>query len=194
MKQVLVIAGPTGSGESTITQALLGRFPHMRRLITATTRAPRSNETGDEYYFFSKEEFLAKKEQGLILESTYQANRDVYYGTYAPDLEEKLAAGFIVIMNPDIVGARYYKEHHNATTIFLRPQNIEELMGRIQKRNPNISETELQHRRESAEAELRDEQPFYDYVVVNEDGGLERAINEVIDILKKEGYETSHGN
>lgn len=189
-RQVLVIAGPTGSGETTVTNEIVRRFPsRMKRLVTATTRPPRAGEqNGVDYYFFTPEEFMSAKERGEILESTYIANRDTYYGTYAPDLKKKVASGDIVIVNPDIVGARYYREHFDAIAIFIVPESIDALARRIRDRNPELPEAEIEKRRENAEAEIRDEQSFYDYTVRNADGKLEDAVLHVVDIMRKEGY------
>lgn len=188
-KQVVVIAGPTGSGESTITKEILNRFPNTTRLVTATTRPPRSGEEPNkDYYFFSESEFKEKLTQGEILESTYNEARGVYYGTYAPDLNEKIANGKIVIVNPDIVGAKYYKEHNDAVTIFIKTESVDILIERIKARNPEMSEQELALRRLNAEAEIRDEQSYYDYVVLNRNGALEEAVNEVVSILQTKGY------
>ncbi len=188
-KQILVIAGPTGSGESTITNEIIKRYPHkVVRLITSTTREPRPGEqNGVDYFFFTKEQFAEARAAGQLLEETYVANRDTYYGTYKPDLEEKLSRGFIVIVNPDLVGAKFYKEHYNATTVFVKSANINELKGRLQKRNPEMSEEEHAKRIENAVLEFNDE-PQYDYAVINGDGELVKAVEEVIEIMKKEGY------
>jgi len=78
----LVIAGPTGSGESTITRELINRYPIFVRLVTATTRPPRLNEKdGEDYYFFSEEEFKKEVTKGNIIEHTFVTGRAVYYGT-----------------------------------------------------------------------------------------------------------------
>src|ERR1700742_4854258 len=99
-KRVVVIAGPSGSGESTITNQLIGRFPaKLVRLVTATSRPPREGEKpGVDYHFFTKEEFQKHIASGDIIEYTYIENRDTYYGTYKPDLEEKLQSGHVVIV------------------------------------------------------------------------------------------------
>lgn len=190
MKQVAVIAGPTGSGESTVTKEIVREHPdRFCRLVTATTRPPREGERdGVDYYFFTKDRFDEEEKKGNILESTYIKNRDTYYGTYKPDLDDKLAKGYIVVMNPDLVGAKYYKEHFNATTIFIVPSGMEELEGRLRERNPDMSGTEIRHRLDNAQQELEEEQPFYDHVVLNADGKLQAAVDSVIDILKREGY------
>lgn len=189
-KQVVVIAGPTGSGESTITNEIVRRFPlRARRLVTATTRPPRTGErNGVDYYFFSKDEFEEEKRGGRILESTYIENRDTYYGTYAPDLERKIKEGYLIVVNPDIVGARYYKKHYGAVTIFIVPENVDALARRIRERSPELSEEEIARRHENALREIADEKSFYDYTVMNADGKLEESVQRVIEILQKEGY------
>lgn len=189
-RQVVVIAGPTGSGETTVTNEIVKRFPaRAKRLVTATTRPPRAGEkSGTDYYFFTKEEFIRHKEGGDILESTYIPNRDTYYGTYAPDLKQKIDSGDIVIVNPDIVGAQYYKKNYNATTIFIVPESIDALERRIRERNPDLDDSEIAKRRVNAEAEIVNEKSFYDYTVKNVDGKLEDTVQSVMDIMGKEGY------
>ncbi|MEK7106787.1 MAG: hypothetical protein AAB899_01195 [Patescibacteria group bacterium] len=190
LRQVVVIAGPTGSGETTITNEIVERFPRRAsRLVTATTRAPRAGEkNGVDYYFLSNEEFGREKETGGIIESTYISNRNTYYGTYAQDLNKKISSNKVVIVNPDIVGARYFKENFNAVTIFIVPESINAIERRIRERNPELSNADIAKRRANAEAEMRDEESFYDYKVVNADGKLDEAVEQVVAILKKEGY------
>ncbi len=189
-KQVAVVSGPTGSGESSITNAIVRRYPQrVVRLVTATTRAPRPGEqNGIDYYFFTKEEFLAKEKAGEMLETTYVKNRDTHYGTYKVDLDAKLDAGYIVIVNPDIVGTKFYKTHYNATTVFVMPGSMDEVPARLRARNPEMDETEIMKRYENALREVKEERSFYYYEVVNADGKLNDAVESVITILKKEGY------
>ena len=44
---------------------------------------------------------------------------------------KKLQRACNVIANVDIVGAKYYKENYDATTIFIKPESIEELERRL---------------------------------------------------------------
>ena len=186
--RVLIIGGPTGSGESTITKAIISRHPIFQRLVTATSRAPRSFEKDeDDYYFFSKEEFEKQITLGNILEYTYVENRDTYYGTYEPDLNKKLSEGHLIV-NVDYVGVLYYKEHYGATAIFIKPESIENLRARLLKRNPEIKDAELNMRLKNAKDEVENEEKYYDYTIINKDGKLEEAILEAEEIIKKEKF------
>jgi guanylate kinase len=182
---IFIISGPTGVGESAITKAIIECFPNFTRLITATSRPPRLNEkNGIDYYFFSKQEFENELGKGNILEYTYVTNRDTYYGTYKTDLSNKLADGFNIIINPDIVGTKFYKKNYNAVTIFIKPDSLENLKRRLLKRDTSISDDELQKRLDNAENEIRNEEHFYDYSVINEEGELEKTIEKVAEIIR----------
>jgi len=184
--KVFIIAGPSGVGESTITNAIIKKFPNFARLVTATTRPPRLNEkNGISYYFFSKDKFKEKINTGDIVEHTYFPNRDVYYGTYKPDLEDKLRKGLNIIVNLDIIGAKYFKNNYKAVTIFIKPESLEDLQKRLVARDPKISTEELHKRLQNAESEIKNEEKFYDYSVINKDGKLDEAVKKVVAIIKK---------
>ena len=183
---IFIISGPTGTGESTITREIIRSFPNFTRLITATSRPPRlSEKNAVDYYFFSKLEFENEIKKGNILEHTYVKNRDTYYGTYKPDLENKLSKGLNIIINPDIVGTRFYKENYGAITIFIKPESLEDLKKRLMHRDPQISTDELQKRLHNAKQEIINDEKYYDYSVINKEGKLDEAIAKVTGIIKK---------
>ncbi len=190
-KQVLVIAGPTGVGESTFTRELLESFDYFAKAVSATTRPPRLNEKhGVDYYFFDKETFFDKVDSGDILEWTHVKNRDAYYGAYRPDIEEKLAKGLVVIVNTDAKGAKYFKDNYGATTIFIKPKDLEVIRDRLYRRDPSISDEEVNKRLKSAVEEIdeAEESGVYDYVVWNTDYEFARTFDGLVEILRKEGY------
>ncbi len=188
-KQVLVISGPTGSGESTFTHELIEAYETFAKLTSATTREPRLNEEhGVDYYFFDKEQFFNAVDCGDIVEYTHVKNRDAYYGAYKPDLDEKLSKGLNVIVNTDVKGALFFKEHYRATTIFIKPKSLEVIEDRLRRRDASISDEEVAKRLKSAQQEIDDAENKYDYVVWNTDGEFANTLIEVVEILKKEGY------
>lgn len=184
--KIFVIGGPTGSGESTITNEIIKIIPNFTRLVTATTREKRNGEEeGITYYYLTKEKFQEEIKSGNIIEYTHIENRDVYYGSYKPALEKKLNDGFNIIVNPDIIGAKYYKEKYWAKTIFIKPDSIDNLKIRIKKRNPDISPEELSKRIENAKNEIANEMSFYDFIVINEEGKLDEAVKKVAEIIRR---------
>lgn len=189
MKQVAVIAGPSGSGKNTIVMEIQRRYPHCVKLITATTRAMRPGEAdGVDHYFFTKEEFEKLLDSGRIIEHRYVAALDTYYGIYRLDLDRRIESGHIVLAEVDISGAKILKNLYDATTIFILPESVDQFRRRLIARNPEWTEAELDARMSTTQEELAEHAPQYDYRVVNADGRLAEAVQEIIDILQKEGY------
>jgi len=188
-KQVVVIAGPSGSGKNAIIGEILKRYPNCERLVTATTRQMRPGEVdGIDYHFFTMERFDAEMGSGNIPEHRYVPSLGTYYGIYIPDLERRLAEGHIVFAQVDIEGAQLLKKRYRATSIFIMPESIEQFRGRLRARNPEWSQKEFDARMKITEDELRAHAPQYDYRVINADGSLLETVGRVIEILRKEGY------
>ncbi len=187
-KRVVVIAGPAGSGKDTIAHQLLKRFPNTTLMVTATTRAMRPNEQHEvNYHFLSNEQFQQELTAGNIPEHYHRAETDTYYGTYEPDIEKRLASGKVVLAVVQIVGAKYLKEKYNATTIFIMPPSVDAFEKRVRARSP-MSDVEWQERLKFTQEEVANESPWYDYRISNEDGKLKDAVENIVGILKKEGY------
>jgi len=188
-KSVLVVAGPAGSGKDSIITELIRRYPtRFEFAVNATTRKPREGERdGVNYHFMTNEQFKKELAVGNIPEHYYRPETDTYYGTYQPDIEKRIAGGKIIASQIQIVGARYLKERYNATTLFIMPSRMDEYEKRIRSRAP-MSDAEWKERREHTEREISEDAPWYDYCIMNEDGKLTEAVDEVVAILKKEGY------
>jgi guanylate kinase len=164
------------------------RFANAERVVTATTRAMRPGEkSGISYHFMTNDEFKAEIAKGNILEYYYREKTDTYYGLYKPDIEDRIARGQIVFCQLQLVGAKYVKDHYDATTFFIMPPSHDAFEARIRARAP-MSDHEWAERAEFTRREIEKEAPWYDYRIVNEDGKLEEAVQQVVDILTKEGY------
>ena len=188
-RYVVVVAGPSGSGKNTLIRELEKRFTNIDRLVTATTRIARSGEVdGVDYHFLTPERFDEELARGTILEHRFVPELNTFYGIYAPDLEARLKARKIVFATVDIIGARVLKEHYDATTIFIMPESLSQFEGRLRVRNPGWSQKEYDVRIKITEEEVKFHAPQYDYRVVNADGALLETVEQVIDILRKEGY------
>jgi guanylate kinase len=129
-------------------------------------------------------------EKGNILEHYYRDKTDTYYGTYKPDIEDRIARGKVVFCQLQIVGAKYMKEQYNATTFFIMPASIDAFEKRTRERSP-MRDQEWKERLEFTKREIEKEAPWYDYQIKNEDGKLDATVKEVVDILTKEGYHLS---
>jgi guanylate kinase len=157
-------------------------------MVTATTRAMRPNEKNEvNYHFLSNDQFKKELEAGNIPEHYHRVETDTYYGTYKPDLETRLESGKVVLAVVQIVAAKYLKEHYNATTIFIMPPSLDAFEKRVRGRAP-MSDIEWKERAKFTANEVAQESPWYDYRISNEDGKLRRTVDEVVAILKKEGY------
>ena len=67
--RLFVISGPSGVGKGTVCRMLLSRNDDLKLSVSATTRAPRSEDTeGVTYYFKSKPEFEKMIEESAFLE------------------------------------------------------------------------------------------------------------------------------
>lgn len=188
-KQVVVLSGPTACGKNAILTELLKRCNNCSRLVTATTRAPRPGEKdGVDYYFLSKDVFLAALERGDILEHREVKSLGMHYGVYKPDLERRIAAGQVILTQLDIIGARYLKKHFDALTIFINVTSLDSLRGRIHNSDRGLSHDEIEKRIDIAKKEIAEYAPEYDYQVINRDGRLNEAVGEIVAILEKEDF------
>lgn len=189
MKQVVVIAGPSGSGKNSVITEIVKRYRNCVRLVTATTRMMRPGEQdGVDYHFLSQEKFDAELAAGDVPEHRFVPALNTYYGTYLPDLNEKIAQSKTVFAQVDIEGAKLLKERYGATTIFIMPESLEQFRGRLRARNPEWTQAEFDARMKVTDNEMRVHAPQYDYRVVNADGRLEDTVQQVVEILRKEGY------
>ena len=185
--KLFVISGPSGAGKGSIVEKLLGRNANIYFSVSATTRSKRPNETnGKEYWFVSREEFLDRIEHGRMLEwAEYEGQ---YYGTPADPVDEKLRAGYDVLLDIESRGMHSVKSlRPDAVTMFVYPPSFAELERRLRNRKTETEEKILgrlaKGRQECRKAEE------YDYIIINDD--LEVAAAEAAAIMMAEKCRTS---
>ena len=151
---LLVLSGPSGTGKGTVCKVVRDSMgERLAYSISATTRKPRvGEEHGREYFFFSKEEFEALRDQNGFLE--WAQVYDNYYGTPRAFVEEVLASGRDCILEIDPQGAlQVRKATDEAVLVFIAPPSLEELRARLTGRGTEAPE-EVEKRLSCAEAEL----------------------------------------
>jgi guanylate kinase len=178
----IILSAPSGGGKTTIAKTLLGRRQDLGYSVSCTTRAPRPTEVaGRDYYFISRPEFLAKREEGEFAESAVVHGN--LYGTLKSEVERVLATGRHVVMDIDVQGAvQFMRAFPQTVTIFILPPSAEVLLDRLRARQTE-SPAQLAARLQSALQELQ-QVAEYEYIVVNDD--LERAVSSVESIIDAE--------
>jgi guanylate kinase len=162
-------------GKGTLIERLLKQHPNLHYSVSVTTRTPRpGEEEGVNYYFCTREEFVALRESGGLLEWAEYANN--FYGTPLKPVQSKLEQGFDVLLEIELAGSRQVvKMWPEAIRIFLKPPSLQELERRLRERAQD-SEASIQQRLDQARAELKAIQEF-DYVIINDD--IDRALKEL---------------
>ena len=180
--RLFVYAGASGVGKGTIMKELLKADDKIRLSVSATTRNPREGEVnGREYFFITKEEFDAMVAEDGFLE--YAKYCDNYYGTPKKSVDDMLREGYNVFLEIELEGAmNVMRLRPDAVTIFVLPPSMEELERRLRGRGTETDES-IEKRLARAKVEI-DSAHLYKYNVVN--GELKAAIDEVLDIVKKE--------
>jgi guanylate kinase len=178
----VILSAPSGGGKTTIARMLLGRRPDLGYSVSCTTRAPRQGEVpGRDYYFMSRAEFIAKREQGAFAESAEVHGN--LYGTLRAEVERVLSGGQHVVMDIDVQGAvQFVRAFPLSVTIFILPPSAEVLLERLRGRKTE-SPAQLAARLQSALQELQ-QVDEYEYVVMNDE--LERAVSSVESIIDAE--------
>lgn len=182
--RLVVLAGPSAVGKSTLVHLLRERIADLYFSVSMTTRAPRPGEVdGEDYFFVTPEDFQGHIDSGEMLEWAEIHGGLQRSGTPAAPVRESLTQGRPVLVEVDLAGARSIKSlMPEAVTVFLAPPSWDELVKRLTGRGTEPEDV-VARRLETARTELaaRDE---FDRVVVNDD--VERAFAEISAILRGE--------
>ena len=181
---LVVVSGPSGVGKSTIVAELARRRPQVVPIVTATTRERRDGEIDKvHYHFLSPEAFQKLRDRKGLLEQAIV--HDHWYGTPIDQVRGILAAGRDAILTIDPQGARSVRALvPDALLIFVAPPSIEDLDQRLATRASEDGE-ERALRRRNAEAEMAAVDD-YDYVIVNETGHPDAAVEQIWEIIQAE--------
>jgi len=179
--KVVVVSGPSGAGKSTIVKETVLRTGAVFS-ISATTRAPRSDEIdGRDYHFISRTAFQEMIDRGELLE-----HAEVFgelYGTPWEPVMRALSQNRTVLLDIDVQGARQvHQKIPSARFVLILPPGEEELDRRLHSRGSE-PESELTERfaKAGGEIDAAKASGVYNHVIVNDE--LEEALKQVIDIV-----------
>ncbi len=183
MNKIIILSAPSGSGKTTIMQRLVADFPQLEFSVSATSRAPRGNEQhGIEYYFMTREQFLADVEAGRFVEWE-EVYDGCHYGTLKSEMERIWRNGKTIIFDVDVRGGVNLKRlfGDQALSIFIMPPSVDALRQRLATRGTDTPEA-IEKRVAKARQEIEFATQF-DVVVVNDT--LETAIAETETAVEK---------
>jgi guanylate kinase len=177
--RLFIISAPSGTGKTTLCNALKKRFPELAYSISHTTRPPRKNEVeGEDYFFISEEIFKDKIKRGKWAE--WAKVHGNFYGTCSEKLDAYQNAGRSVLLDIDVAGAIQIKKRYpDSISIFIMPPSFETLEMRLKGRGTDNSE-EIERRIAHAREEIA-RRDLYDHIVVNDK--LDEAVEALAGLI-----------
>ena len=183
MAKLIVIAAPSGTGKTSLIEALLKDSTDMKfnLSISYTTRKKRINEKdGESYLFIDKKEFERMLENKDFLEHAEVFGN--FYGTSKSWVEEQLKEGKKILLELDWQGAVQVKSAYpSALTIFILPPSYKDLELRLIERDLD-KKVVIEKRLAEAKKEIEQGQSF-DFLVVNDE--FEKALRDLKYIVRQ---------
>jgi guanylate kinase len=181
---IIIISAPSGTGKTSICNAVVRSSRNVLYSVSYTTRRPREDEINDrEYFFVNKIEFKKMiKERKFAEWAKVHGN---YYGTSKVFLDKMLKAEKNILMDIDVQGGMIIKKQYpGACMIFVMPPDLRTLKERLVLRNKDHKET-IKMRLGNAVEEVESVKK-YEYLVINEE--LDKAVVAVKTIIKSLKY------
>lgn len=175
---IFVLSGPSGAGKGTLLAYLFQERPDCTFSVSATTRPRRTGEVdGREYFFLTRDEFIARRDKGLFLE--WAEVHGNLYGTLVTEVDARVAAGKVVVLDVDVQGGASVRTvRPESVSVFIYPPSIDALHQRLLSRNTDAPEV-IAQRLLNAPGEIA-QWVHYDYVIMNDH--LATAQRQLLDI------------
>ncbi|HIP88295.1 MAG TPA: guanylate kinase [Anaerolineales bacterium] len=180
---LIVISGPAGAGKDSLVRRMKELGCPFHFVVTATDRPPRPGEVhGVDYFFIPTEEFLRMKREGELLEHAVVYGQ--HKGVPKQQVREAMAAGKDVVMRVDVQGAATIRQIAPEAVLIFLTASMAELEARLRRRGTDSPE-QIALRLSKAKEEMT-QIGMFDYVVVNREGELDRAVRQVVAIIEAE--------
>ena len=181
---LIVISGPSGVGKDALLYGMRKSSLPLHFVVTVTTRPRRQGEIdGGDYHFISKSDFEQMIEKRELLEwANVYGN---FYGVPKRELQQAQVERLDAVVKVDVQGAATIKSIlPGAVFIFVAAPSMGELKERLKQRKTE-SGVDLELRTKAAEEEMSSLNLF-DYVIINYEGHVERAVSQVESIITAE--------
>ena len=184
---LFIVSAPSGTGKTSLVNALVRDTNHLKLSVSSTTRAPRSREIeGYHYFFIDEEKFKQKITAGDFLEHAEVFGN--YYGTSQESVDKMLHEGHDVVLEIDWQGAQQIKKRRpDAVSIFILPPSIQALRDRLENRGQD-SKKVIDARMKKSLNEIS-HYGEADYLVINDD--FEDALKGLKTIVRAHRLETA---
>jgi guanylate kinase len=185
---LFIIAAASGTGKTSLANALVLSLPDIKISISHTTRPIRQGETdGVSYFFIDETNFKDMITKDLFLE--YAEVFGFFYGTSRQWVLHELEIGNDVILDIDWQGAQKVRElmPQNTVSIFLLPPSRAILKKRLETRNRDTADI-VSDRLQKASGEIQHYKEF-DYLIVND--AFEAALADLCSIISAHRLKTS---
>ena len=173
---LLILCGPSGVGKSTLGREVRASRPTLSLSVSCTTRPMRSGERdGVDYSFLSREDFVARREQGAFAE--WAEVHGNLYGTPRSEVERAWRVDLDLLFDIDYQGAMQLIEAYPAAccSVLIAPPSMATLESRLRGRATDSDEV-IQRRLDAARHEL-EQFELFDHLIVNDD--LERSVAQL---------------
>ena len=190
---LIVLTGKTASGKDTIKSALLRKYPNLKKVITTTSRVPRTGEKdGVDYHFLKREQFEDRIRENAFAEYVeYGGN---FYGTAKIELEQALESDTLWKIDPsragevrDFINRSYTGEKaqqliKRVLVIYINTSD-DVVLERLKRRS--LSNLEIQKRMSDDTKIWQQYKDKYDFVIENISGQLDQTIHKVCNIIDR---------
>lgn len=181
--KIFIISGPSGAGEDSVIKAISKKIK-FNRIRTTITRNPRRGENqGKPYFFVTVKKFREMLKRNEFIE--WAIVYGDYRGATKKEVKRVLKLKHPIMWKVDWHGVNAIKKIMPATVaILVAPSSYKILEKRLKKRRKDSIYTI-----KSREKESRDwlhHKKIYDYVVMNKQGELNKTIDKVEKIIRKE--------
>ena len=183
-----MVSAPSGAGKTTLVEKIR-RTPNLFYSVSCTTRPPRAGEiNGQDYQFFSDEDFQQRVAKGDFLEHAHVHGDD--YGTLREPVVTNLKSGKDVLIDIDTQGAAVIRScgdpviRDALADVFIMPPDLDELRRRLHKRGTETIE-QIDARLATAAREMEHWRD-YRYTIVS--GSVEEDLQRFQQIMEAESY------